>query len=110
MAVGDAARIRQILRNLLTNATKYGGPRVRVEVQNGAWATVRVIDNGAGIPPEHRAAAFRPYERGEAPRSIGSLGLGLAISYQLARAMGGDLNYHYEDDESLFILTLPPIV
>ncbi len=109
-AVGDAARIRQILRNLLANAAKYGGPNVRVEVPEGAWATVLVVDDGDGIAVEHRETAFRPYERGDAPHSIGSLGLGLAISRQLAHAMGGDLDYSYEGGESVFTLTLPPAV
>ena len=109
-AVGDGARIRQILRNLLANAAKYGGPNVRVEVVDGAWATIKVVDDGDGIPVEHREAAFRPYERANAPHSIGSLGLGLAISRQLAHAMGGDLGYVYEGGESVFTLTLPPAV
>lgn len=109
-AVGDGARIRQILRNLLANAAKYGGPNVRVEVVEGAWATVLVVDDGDGIPIEHRESAFHPYERANAPHLIGSLGLGLAISRQLAHAMGGDLNYTYADGESVFALTLPPAV
>ena len=108
-AVGDADRIRQVLRNLVSNAVRYGGDHVRVEVlADGTEAFVLVCDNGAPIPEDDRERIFEPYRRAHnAPGLVDSLGLGLAISRQLARLMGGDLTYRYENGESVFELTLP---
>jgi signal transduction histidine kinase len=106
-AHADAARVRQIVRNLLTNAARYGGPSVSVTVSNGPWATVEVSDDGPGIPPDEWGSIFDPYHRAVKGDSVGSLGLGLTISRELARAMGGNLDYCYEDGRSVFTLTLP---
>ncbi|MFW2340220.1 MAG: ATP-binding protein [Acidimicrobiia bacterium] len=108
-ALGDADRIRQVLRNLVSNAVRYGGDHVRVEVlADGTEACVLVCDSGAPIPEEDRERIFEPYRRAHnAPGLVDSLGLGLAISRQLARLMGGDLTYRYENGESVFELTLP---
>lgn len=108
-AWADAARVRQILRNLLTNAARYGGNSVDLSVasQNGS-VHITVRDDGPGIPAESREKIFQPYER--AHNTAGqpaSVGLGLTISRQLARLMGGDLTYRYEGDRSHFELTLP---
>jgi PAS domain S-box-containing protein len=105
----DPLRFRQIVRNLLTNAERYGGGTVRVEggaSSNGStW--LRVIDDGAGIPAEDREAVFQPYTRARSDHAPpGSMGLGLPVSRRLARLMGGDLVYRY-DGGSVFELTLP---
>jgi signal transduction histidine kinase len=107
-ALADPARVRQILRNLITNALRYGGDQIRVEVleRQGA-AVVCVVDNGRGIPEEDRDRIFQPRQRVAAtPGLTAALGLGLAISSQLAQMMGGDLAYRYEG-ESYFELSLP---
>ena len=108
-ALGDADRIRQVLRNLVSNAVRYGGDHVRVEVlADSTEAGVLVCDSGFPIPEEDRERIFEPYRRAHnAPGLVDSLGLGLAISRQLARLMGGDLTYRYENSESVFELTLP---
>ncbi len=104
----DPIRLRQILRNLLTNGRRYGGPEMVVEARTfGERAVIQVRDNGDGIPVRDRAKIFDPYFRGKKIHTTGSVGLGLTVSYQLARLMDGDLEYRYEDGWSTFELTLP---
>ncbi len=107
--VGDPDRVRQIIRNLITNAIRYGGDTIRVEISRGVdVATLRVCDNGPGVPEDDRERIFHAYETAHAiPGRTGSIGLGLAISRKLARLMGGDLSYRYQDGESTFEFTLP---
>lgn len=105
----DPHRMRQIVRNLLTNAERYGGETViavgRVE---GTTAYLEIRDNGAGIPQKLRASVFDPYERAEpGPGLTASVGLGLTISRSLASLMDGDLTYDYVDGNSVFTLSLP---
>ena len=93
-AIGDPARVRQIVRNLVTNALRYGAGAIEITTgmrASGAWLTVS--DEGTGIPEQEAERVFEPYERGEAGVMPGSIGLGLAISRELARLMGGDLTY-----------------
>jgi signal transduction histidine kinase len=107
--VGDPARVRQIVRNLLSNAFKYGGPRVVLEtIERDGVGALRVSDNGDPIADENRELIFEAYQRGDAPAGMShSLGLGLHISRTLARRMGGDLTYGHADGMSTFELTLP---
>ena len=107
-ALGDPGRIRQILRNLLTNAERYGGPEVRVRVAGcDGKVVVSVMDNGSGIPADDWERVFEPYQRAHVVRDRPeSVGIGLAISRQLAERMGGTLNYRYHDNHSIFSLTL----
>ncbi len=110
-AFADPVRLRQILRNLLTNAQRYGGATIGIDVRGDAeLAWITVSDDGPGIPENDREKIFEPYHR--AHRFQGqpaSVGLGLTVSRQLARLMGGDLNYRYEEDVSIFELTLPSV-
>ncbi len=89
----DPNRVRQIFRNLLENARKYGGDQVLIAGElTGESYKVVIADNGTGIPVEDRERIFEHFEqavRGDA-RSEG-VGLGLPIARKLARAMGGDL-------------------
>jgi signal transduction histidine kinase len=107
-ALGDPGRIRQILRNLLTNAERYGGPEVRVRVAGcDGKVVVSVMDNGSGIPADDWERVFEPYQRAHVVRDQPeSVGIGLAISRQLAERMGGTLNYRYQDNHSIFSLSL----
>ena len=108
-AVADPTRVRQIVRNLVTNALRYGGPVIWVSAGcEDDRAFIRVHDNGPGIPPDRHDQIFEPYE--SVHRSVGmpgSVGLGLTISRKRARLMGGDLTYRIADG-SLFELTLEP--
>ncbi len=108
VVVADPKRIRQIIRNLITNAQRYGGPHIRVVVkQEGSRSVVEVRDNGAALPPSGRARIFEPYGRAEAGEVLeASVGLGLTVSRRLARHMGGDLTYEHDGREAIFALTL----
>jgi len=113
VAHGDAARLQQILVNLVTNAIKYNDPggsvRVRHLVRDGK-AVLEVADTGPGIPAEDVEAIFEPFT--QLGRSLTSThegtGLGLAISRQLARGMGGELGVRSAVGEgSTFVLSVP---
>lgn len=91
--VGRPHVLRRCLTNLLDNALRYG-KRATVVVEDGpAMLTLRVRDEGPGLPPEQLERAFEPFFRGEASRSrhTGGTGLGLGIARNIARAHGGDL-------------------
>jgi signal transduction histidine kinase len=106
-AVADPGRVRQILRNLLTNAVRYGGPVIRVTAGalfDSVWLEVR--DNGVGVQPDRVSKIFEPY--GTAHSGVkGSVGLGLSVSRQLAELMKGSLTYRHDGNESVFRLELP---
>jgi signal transduction histidine kinase len=111
--VGDEERVRQILVNLVTNAIKFAPPGSWVRVScdsDGSTATIRVRDNGPGIPEDKLEAIFDPFIQVEVnPRERREgAGLGLAISRELARGMGGDLLVRSAPGEgSEFQLRLP---
>ncbi|MCB1246469.1 MAG: HAMP domain-containing histidine kinase, partial [Acidimicrobiia bacterium] len=95
--MADATRLRQILRNLIENAGKYGGDQILVEgeLSEPGVFTVSVSDNGNGIPDADRDRIFEHFEQlssGDGRLQQG-VGLGLPIARRLARAMGGDLWY-----------------
>ena len=107
-AFADPLRFRQIVRNLLTNARRYGGETVTIQAgKNKGIVYIRVIDNGPAIAEHEREGIFQPYVRATSDRALpGSIGLGLPVSRRLARLMGGDLVYRY-DDCSVFEISLP---
>jgi signal transduction histidine kinase len=109
MAHGDPLRVRQILRNLLTNAGRYGGNEVTVDVgMAGDMAWLAVSDNGEGVPEEDIERIFDSYQRSEnAIQEPKSVGLGLSVSRKLARLMGGDIEYSRTEGLTRFELTLP---
>ncbi len=107
-AVADPVRVRQILRNLLTNAVRYGGDEIRVCVDlRGETAAVQVFDDGAEVPEGDREAIFERYHSSRSVDQPGAVGLGLTVSRDLARLMGGEVTYRHENGESCFELTLP---
>ena len=92
----DRERLQQVVLNLLANAIKFtpAGGRVTVAcTADAAHVRVRVADTGPGIPPERLGAVFEPFVQGDRAlnRPHEGVGLGLAISRDLARAMGGDV-------------------
>ena len=108
-ALADPGRFRQVVRNLLTNAYRYGGSSVEVRIANGGKTVhVLVVDDGDGVPEGREQAIFEPYQRGhDTVGATGSIGLGLAVSKKLARLMEGDLVYRYENGMSVFEFALP---
>jgi signal transduction histidine kinase/DNA-binding response OmpR family regulator len=92
----DGLRLRQVLTNLAGNAVKFtdrGGVCVTVERGENGEARFLVIDTGPGVPAERRAAIFDSFEQGDGShaRRFEGAGLGLAISRELVRLMGGEL-------------------
>ena len=108
-AWADALRVRQVLRNLLTNAIKYGGSKIVVAVRaDGDRALLVVADDGTGVPVYESDLIFERYYRSDAsPTEPGSVGIGLAVSRQLSELMGGTLEYKYEGNQPRFELSLP---
>ena len=104
----DPLRLRQIMRNLLSNAARYGGSNVSVHAyREGPVVTVAVCDDGPGVPSDRADSIFEPYTSAHEPGTQpGSVGLGLAVSRTLARLMGGDLIYNGKSG-SAFELTIP---
>jgi two-component system phosphate regulon sensor histidine kinase PhoR len=111
-ASGDADRIQQVLVNLLDNAVKYGGGapvEVRAEGTEGA-VRIAVSDFGPGIPAGDRDRVFEKFYRGDPnlTRSPGGTGLGLYISRELVRRMGGSLDLEPRDGAGArFVVELP---
>ena len=108
-ANADPVRVRQIIRNLLANASRYGGPQIKVHIEEGHdRSESSSSDDGPGIPIEDQERIFQPYERAhERHGQPASVGLGLTVSRQLARLMGGDLYYSHGEGWSTFTLELP---
>lgn len=109
VAYADPARLRQIVRNLTTNALRYGGDEVLIQVRrlNGN-AVVEVRDDGPQMPLSDMNRIFEPYTRSDlGPTTPGSIGLGLTVSRSLARLQGGDLVCVREGSHNVFRVTLP---
>jgi signal transduction histidine kinase len=108
-ADADPARVRQILRNLITNARTYGGESIEITVGvDPEGAFVEVADNGAGLPMSEWERIFEPYHRyHDDPAGPGSGGLGLAVARGLAERMNGTLKYRHDGQQSRFTLHLP---
>ena len=108
VTTGDPGRVRQIIRNLLTNAERYGGPNVRIEVRQLAeLIAVTVSDDGDGVAPERLDTLFTSSGAVSAATVSGSAGLGLSICRNLAELMGGTLDYRRRDGRTRFTLSLP---
>ena len=105
----DPGRLRQVMRNLISNGLRYGGPRIEVALsQVDGYGVLEVRDDGAGIPEGQRAVVFDAYQRAHDPKGQpASVGLGLTVSRHLARLMNGELDYRVVDGWSVFRLTLP---
>lgn len=116
MVVGDAARLRQVLVNLVGNAVKFtsvGHVAVRMEAADRAGRQVihvAVRDTGIGIPKDRLHRLFQSFSQVDASttRQFGGTGLGLAISQRLTRLMGGDIQVESQPGVgSLFYFDLP---
>jgi signal transduction histidine kinase len=124
MYLGDAARVRQVLVNVLGNAVSFTPPGGSVNIiaarateppagsalaaDDGPWCTIRVEDAGPGIPSDKLGHVFEPFVQlssdGQASRQ-GS-GLGLTVSRQLSLLMRGDLTVASEGAGAVFTLWL----
>jgi len=114
MAWADPDRVRQILMNIVMNATKYAardGDTLTLTCEVvGETVVAAITDTGPGIAPEKLESIFEPFVQLTAGRTDrrGGVGLGLAISRDLARAMDGDLTVESTvGSGARFTLTLP---
>jgi two-component system, OmpR family, sensor kinase len=110
----DAARVQQVLVNLLGNARKHTPPGTTVTARvqrRGPWLCVDVEDDGQGIPPELLPHVFERFARGDSARSraTGSTGLGLAIVQAVASAHGGAVTVDSVPGRTVFTLYLPAL-
>lgn len=117
MMTGDVVRLRQIIINLLGNAIKFTdkGGIVNVtafsdNIDGETSLQIDVMDSGIGIPAEHRETVFERFKQGDSSvsRKYGGTGLGLPISRQLARLMGGEISFVSEPGNgTTFTLRIP---
>ncbi len=108
----DASKLRSVVDNLVGNAVKFtpAGGEIRVQArENGALATIDVMDSGPGVPAEEREAIFEAFFRGRAGafgRAEGT-GLGLAIAREFTEAHGGRIEVVEGRVGAHFRVTLP---
>ncbi|NBB97649.1 MAG: response regulator [Alphaproteobacteria bacterium] len=112
--LGDTARIRQILLNLVGNAIKFTEVGVvRIDLRQGSGrdtVVLTVSDTGIGIPADKQAAIFAPFAQADdsTTRRFGGTGLGLTICRELARLMGGNVEVESTPDSgTTFRVRLP---
>ena len=110
----DPARLKQVMVNLLTNAAKYtpSGGRIGVTVEaTDAEVTIRVRDNGIGIPDVLLPVLFQPFvqRRQSMARADGGLGLGLTIAHSIVTSHAGSIDAYSggEGHGSEFVVRLP---
>jgi two-component system OmpR family sensor kinase len=111
---GDAARLHQVLANLLANARTHtpAGTVVTTSLRTGPdHAELSVLDNGPGIPPALLPEVFERFARGDSSRSraAGSTGLGLAIVAAVTEAHAGRVEVASEPGRTVFTVRLPVV-
>ena len=92
LVAGDARRLEQVVRNLLTNAAKFtpSGGTITVAVDaHGDDAVLEVTDDGPGIPPDEIPHVFERFWRGRNATTVSGSGVGLAVVAELVAAHGG---------------------
>ncbi len=93
-AIGDEVLVSRIMDNLVSNALTYSDPPAEVAVvaaREGSQVTLRISDRGPGIAEEERERIFERFVRGRGAERASGTGLGLYVSRECARRMGGDL-------------------
>jgi len=112
-AAAEPVRLAQILLNLISNAVKFSPESAEVEItsaKKGPAVIVAVKDSGIGVSPDQQELIFNEFYQVESASSerLEGTGLGLAVSRELARAMGGDLTVQSElGSGATFFLKLP---
>jgi two-component system OmpR family sensor kinase len=112
IVAGDAARLHQVMTNLLANARIHTGAGTVVTTRLGTDPEVAVLtvsDNGPGIPDRLQSEIFERFSRGDTSRSRkgGSTGLGLAIVWAVVKAHGGTIGVHSTPGRTEFTVRLP---
>jgi signal transduction histidine kinase len=96
VVIGDETSVQQVVRNLVSNAVKYGGGTpVVVDLRvadGGSGAIVRVLDGGDGVSPDEAEALFRPFYRSSRTLGVSAgAGVGLYVCRRLVETMGGHM-------------------
>lgn len=112
--VADPVLLRRALSNLVANALRYSAPGQSVTLQaqsaGNAGATLRVIDTGEGIAPDHLPRLFDRFYQVDPARSDGSTGLGLAIVKTIVNLHGGTVEVASRlGAGTTFTVQLPPL-
>lgn len=109
MIHADDFRFRQIIRNLVSNARRYGGRPIGVRgVAAEGGYQVTVYDHGDGVAPHVEERLFQRFvHQGHQPLLVGSVGLGLSIVRLLAEGMNGSVAYERANGETRFVVTMP---
>lgn len=109
--LGDAARLRQLVTNLVDNAMKFTAPggSVLLQVEKaGLAARLTVRDTGVGIAEEHLAHIFERFYQANPARSSAGTGLGLSICRWIAKAHGGTIEATSDEGKgTTFVVVLP---
>jgi len=105
----DQLRLRQVFRNLLSNALKYGGPNIEVRgLVEGRTYVCSVSDDGPGISSEVADRLFQRFvHQGSATAMTGSVGLGLSIVHALLQGMSGSIIHARTEGKTIFTVRLP---
>jgi two-component system OmpR family sensor kinase len=112
LVTGDAARLHQVLTNLLGNARTHTGPGTTVTLSLSTetrGAVLRVADDGPGIPKDLQSEVFERFARGDSSRSrlVGGTGLGLAIVAAVVKAHHGTIAVRSVPGDTEFVVRLP---
>ncbi len=106
--LGDPGRLRQIVRNLISNALTHGSAPYQVEITGDSErAILRVRDGGSGVPDEMRETIFDRHLGGGNGDGPGKVGIGLWISRELVELMGGRISYRRDGASSVFEVVIP---
>lgn len=108
----DAARLRHVLINLVSNAARHGGPNIGIEVSTGDGVVdIEVWDDGQGVPDDRLERLFDTFiHNGAATLMTGTLGLGLGVASRLTSLLGGKLSYQRFAQKTYFTVTLPLLI
>jgi signal transduction histidine kinase len=110
LCTGDSLRIRQIARNILRNAARYA--RHQIEIRNAgddSFVVVEIRNDGDPVPDELLDRLFEPFAGSASHGQPESIGLGLSVSRDLSRRMGGDLRYSVDGGWTVFSVVLPMV-
>ncbi len=108
----DRDKFQQIMTNLIENAAKYSNENSNIKIivcTINDCVSIKVIDNGVGISPEHYEQIFTKFSRIDNPltRKVQGSGLGLYITKNLVEKMGGKISVLSENNETIFEVLIP---
>jgi two-component system phosphate regulon sensor histidine kinase PhoR len=112
--LAERSQMKRLVRNLIDNAIKYTPAGGSVELQllseGPGVVTIRVADNGIGIPMEHQSRVFDRFYRVDPSHTIPGTGLGLSIVEEIVTAHGGNIRLESKPGRgTVFVVTLPGI-